>query len=92
MSGRAWYVVACLTVEWRARRAVAASDGRLSSKRSPRRAQPELEQITLAVVTTNEAARSLYRSLGFATYGVEPRALKVGERYLDEDLMTLSLC
>ena len=55
------------------------------------RTQPGLEQITLAVVTTNEAARQLYLSLGFVVYGVEPRALKVDGRYLDEDLMVLSL-
>ena len=56
------------------------------------RAQPDLEQITLMVVSTNEAAHRLYRSFGFETYGTEPRALKVGEQYYDEDLMLLRLC
>ncbi len=53
------------------------------------RQQPGLEQIMLTVVSTNGAARQLYESLGFKTYGVEPRALKVGEQYFDEDLMIL---
>ena len=50
-----------------------------------------LEQLQLAVVTTNRAACLLYRSLGFEVYGTEPRALKMGEHYWDEDLMVLGL-
>jgi ribosomal protein S18 acetylase RimI-like enzyme len=50
-----------------------------------------MEQITLGVVSTNAAARALYRALGFVVFGHEPRALKVGERYLDEELMVLWL-
>jgi ribosomal protein S18 acetylase RimI-like enzyme len=49
----------------------------------------ELEQLHLAVVTTNRAACYLYRSLGFEVYGTTPRALKLGEQYWDEDLMVL---
>lgn len=52
---------------------------------------PGLLQIHLAVVSTQDASRHLYRSLGFEVYGVEPRALKVGDRFLDEDLMILRL-
>jgi len=48
-----------------------------------------LEQLHLAVVTTNRAACRLYRSLGFEVYGTTPRALKLGEQYWDEDLMVL---
>jgi len=55
------------------------------------RQQSGIEQITLLVVATNEAARVLYASCGFEVYGVEPRALKVGDRYFDEDLMILRL-
>lgn len=55
------------------------------------RALPGLEQITLAVVTTNEAARALYSSLGFASYGLERHALKQDGRYYDEDLMVVWL-
>jgi RimJ/RimL family protein N-acetyltransferase len=50
-----------------------------------------LEQLHLAVVTTNQAAYQLYRSLGFEVYGTEPRALKAGEEYWDEYLMVLRL-
>lgn len=50
-----------------------------------------LEQLILAVAAHNEAARGLYASLGFETYGREPRALKLADRYVDEDLMVLWL-
>lgn len=50
-----------------------------------------LEQVSLGVGSVNEPARRLYRSLGFQVYGVEQRALKLGEQYFDEDLMTLFL-
>ena len=50
-----------------------------------------LEQILLAVATCQEAARALYRRLGFETYGTEPNALKVGSRYVDEDHMILRI-
>ena len=44
-----------------------------------------LEQITLSVATPQEAARRLYASLGFDVFGYETHALKVGERYVDEE-------
>ena len=50
---------------------------------------PSLEQILLGVATCQEAARQLYRHLGFVTYGTEPNALKVGNTYIDEDHMIL---
>jgi predicted GNAT family N-acyltransferase len=50
---------------------------------------PSLEQIHLSVATCQEAARQLYRQFGFANYGTEPRALKIGTRYIDEDHMIL---
>lgn len=50
-----------------------------------------LERIKLAVVTTNPAARELYQSLGFESYGIERQAMLVdGQRY-DLDWMVLSL-
>ncbi len=52
---------------------------------------PGLEQMELAVVTRNRRARVLYGSLGFETYGVEPRALLVDGEYLDEEHMVLRL-
>jgi ribosomal protein S18 acetylase RimI-like enzyme len=48
-----------------------------------------LDSITLSVVATNPAARQLYLNLGFKTYGVEPCGLKVGDQFLDLELMIL---
>ena len=53
--------------------------------------RPGLELITLAVGTTQTPAKQLYESLGFVVYGHDPRAIKVGGTYIDEDLMVLRL-
>ncbi len=56
------------------------------------RAIDGVEQLALAVVVTNDAARALYLALGFTVYGVRRQALKLPEgRYLDEELMVLWL-
>lgn len=55
------------------------------------KACPGVEQVSLTVVTGQEAARNLYCSLGFKPYGLEPRGLKVGDRYLDNEYMVLKL-
>ena len=55
------------------------------------RSEAGLRQVTLCVAAGQSAAKRLYSSLGFEVYGREPRALKVGEVYLDEDLMALDL-
>ena len=55
------------------------------------RTLPDLEQINLAVVLTSKEARHLFISLGFETYGLERRALKLHDRYFDQELMTLRL-
>ncbi len=52
---------------------------------------PEVEQLWLRVVVGNEAARRLYRACGFEPFGLQRRALKVGERYLDEEQLALHL-
>jgi ribosomal protein S18 acetylase RimI-like enzyme len=53
---------------------------------------PDVVQLQLAVVTSNVAARHLYQALGFVAYGLEPRALRLGEdQYWDEQLMILRL-
>ena len=52
---------------------------------------PSLEQILLSVAAGQEKARRLYGQFGFEVYGTEPRALKVGSEYVDEDLMILRL-
>ena len=53
------------------------------------RALPGVEQIELCVVTRNKTARALYASLGFASCGIDPRALFVDGEYLDEERMVL---
>jgi len=50
-----------------------------------------LEQVLISVATSQTAAKELYRSCGFEKYGTEPRALKVGATYIDEDHMILRI-
>ncbi len=50
-----------------------------------------LEQLLLMVVTTNHAARVLYRSMGFEVYGTLLQAFKLDDQYWDEELMVLRL-
>jgi ribosomal protein S18 acetylase RimI-like enzyme len=50
-----------------------------------------VEQILISVATTQTAAVALYRSVGFTTWGKESRALKVGQRYIDEEYMILPI-
>jgi ribosomal protein S18 acetylase RimI-like enzyme len=50
-------------------------------------ARGQVEQVHLAVVDGNAPALALYRRLGFVSYGLEPRALRVGATYHDEHLM-----
>jgi len=50
-------------------------------------ARERVEAVQLTVVSENEAARRLYRTLGFIEYGLEKRALKQNGRYYDEVLM-----
>jgi ribosomal protein S18 acetylase RimI-like enzyme len=53
--------------------------------------QAELLLLQLAVTARNTAARRLYAEMGFTTYGVESRALKLGGMFIDEELMVLDL-
>jgi ribosomal protein S18 acetylase RimI-like enzyme len=50
---------------------------------------PGMEQVALAVSSQNVGAKSLYESLGFEVSGCERRALKIGDEYVDEELMVL---
>jgi ribosomal protein S18 acetylase RimI-like enzyme len=52
---------------------------------------PGIEQVLLVVAATQHNARRLYESLGFRKYGVEPRSLKIGDQYMDDELMVLYL-
>ncbi|MGH6914227.1 MAG: GNAT family N-acetyltransferase [Geminicoccales bacterium] len=54
-------------------------------------AQGRVVQLHAAVVVSNLPARRLYEALGFKPYGLEPRGLKVGDRYFDQELMVLLL-
>jgi RimJ/RimL family protein N-acetyltransferase len=54
-------------------------------------ARTVVEQVCLTVVASNVAARRLYSAAGFEEYGLERRALKVGDEYYDEVLMVLPL-
>ena len=50
-----------------------------------------VEQILLAVASSQTAAKRLYASFGFEVFGTEPKALKVGSEYVDEEHMLLRL-
>lgn len=50
-----------------------------------------VEAINLAVGVSNTSACRLYHAAGFRQYGLEKRALKVGDVYYDEALMSLVL-
>lgn len=49
----------------------------------------ELELLHLSVGSGSGAARQLYASLGFQPYGIEPKAMKLEDRYIDVELMAL---
>jgi RimJ/RimL family protein N-acetyltransferase len=53
------------------------------------RAKSEVLQLHLKVVSTNAAAIRVYEKSGFKYYGVEPRSLKIGDRFYDENMMIL---
>ncbi len=55
------------------------------------RAIPGIEQINLVVSAPQTYAKQLYASLGFRTYGIERRSLKIGGDYVDDELMSLRL-
>jgi ribosomal protein S18 acetylase RimI-like enzyme len=55
------------------------------------RTLPDLKSIQLTVSITQDAARLLYRRLGFRVFGVEPRALGIGGEFVDEEHMILEL-
>jgi ribosomal protein S18 acetylase RimI-like enzyme len=54
-------------------------------------ARPLVEEIRLTVMASNTAAKRLYSRAGFQPYGLERRALKVGDVYYDDVLMALPL-
>lgn len=52
---------------------------------------PDLRSITLSVASTQEQAKRIYLGLGFRVFGVEPRALRIDGRYVEEAHMVLEL-
>ena len=50
-----------------------------------------MEQINLIVSATQPIAKRVYTSLGFKHYGTEPKSLKIGDTYIDDELMVLYL-
>ena len=77
-----------VTAEWRgrgvARRMMEAILDRL-------RTYVDLDHVVLHVTSGQDAARELYLSLGFETFGHERRAFRVESEYLDQDQMVLWL-
>ncbi|GAA0342933.1 GNAT family N-acetyltransferase [Bacillus carboniphilus] len=55
------------------------------------KSEPDIEQVYLTVVQSNASAKKLYQSLGFTTFGIDSKALKIGQDYLDEELMVLAI-
>jgi len=53
------------------------------------RREPGVEQLVLTVTDSNTAARSLYERAGFRSFGVEPRAIRVGDAYYAKNHMIL---
>lgn len=52
---------------------------------------PHVEQINIISTSVNARARDLYLSLGFKTWGREPRSLRIGDQFYDDDHMVLLL-
>ena len=54
-------------------------------------ARGRVEVLHLGVGTYNDAARRCYRAAGVVETGFEPRALRIGDDFIDEITMTLRL-
>lgn len=50
-----------------------------------------IDQVLLSVASSQLAARHLYASMGFQSWGCEPRALRIGSQFIDEEYMILRL-
>lgn len=53
------------------------------------RALPGLDMVLLTMPAEQPAPRRLYESLGFRSFGVEPKGLKIGNEAKDEENMVL---
>jgi RimJ/RimL family protein N-acetyltransferase len=52
---------------------------------------PGLERVVLAANAADPKATTLYQSVGFVPFGLEPHALKIDGEYVDDVHMTLDL-
>jgi len=50
-----------------------------------------IEKLNLTVVATNEKAKKLYTKLGFKVFGMEEKALKINNKYYNEEFFELML-
>ena len=51
--------------------------------------KPDIHQLHLSVITSNQSAIHLYEKNGFKSYGIEPRSFKIDEQFYDEQLLVL---
>jgi ribosomal protein S18 acetylase RimI-like enzyme len=50
-----------------------------------------IEKVNLSVTASNQKAKKLYKKLGFQTYGLEEKAMKINGVYYDDEHMVLHL-
>ncbi len=50
-----------------------------------------IEKVNLAVMSNNQKAKRLYAKLGFQTYGLEEKAMKINGTYFDDEHMVLHI-
>jgi ribosomal protein S18 acetylase RimI-like enzyme len=60
-------------------------------RRAVEECRGRFEQVRLSVFVDNERAKGLYERAGFRVHGRIPRAVKRGNRYIDEEVMALDL-
>lgn len=47
--------------------------------------------VQLGVGCENHGARALYERMGFKVYGIERKALKIGDQFIDEELRAVEI-
>jgi len=65
--------------------------GRAMMDSALHQARGRFEIVRLSVFADNLRAKELYRRVGFEPYGRLPRAIRRGDRYIDEEFMFLDL-